>query len=202
LVISFRILIFEISNKRSMKKLVIGYDQYCESPRTFSDHYTKIFSGHRSVKGDVQANGEYNSLHAEYLARCGKDNIELPIYLYEHSGIALNTTGFNCRWDSGQLGYIFVSKSDIRKEFGWKKLTHERIERIKTYMRNEVEVLGQWLNGEVYYYRVVDEDGETIDALSYLFNKEDIIENLVSAEVFTQEEVVGIVDDAFDNLEY
>ena len=196
-------LIFEYqTNKQIMKKLIIGYDQNCESPRTYSDHYTKIFSGFRNVTGDVKAEGGYRSLHAEYLARCGKDNIELPIYLYEHSGIALNTTGFNCRWDSGQLGYIFAPKSVIRKEFGWKKLTPERIERIKTYMRNEVELLGQWLNGEVYYYRVVDEDGEEIDSLYYLFNKEEIIENLVSAEVFTQEEVEGIVDEAFNNLEY
>jgi len=185
-----------------MRKLIIGYDQDCESPRTYSDHYTKIFSAHRNVRGDVQAEGGYRSLHAEYLAKCGNDNIELPIYLYEHGGIALNTTGFNCSWDSGQLGYIFAPKNVIRKEFGWKKLTPERIERIKTYMRNEVELFSKWLNGEVYYYLVEDEDGETIDSLSYLFNKEDIIDNLIIEGHFNQEEVDDIVDEAFKNIKF
>lgn len=30
----------------------------------------------------------------------------LPLYLYDHSGITMNTTGFSCPWDSGQVGWI------------------------------------------------------------------------------------------------
>ena len=26
-----------------------------------------------------------------------------PLYLYDHGGITMNTTGFSCSWDSGQV---------------------------------------------------------------------------------------------------
>ena len=42
----------------------------------------------------------------------------LPLYLYDHSGITMNTTGFSCPWDSGQVGWIYASKEDALREFG------------------------------------------------------------------------------------
>lgn len=45
-------------------------------------------------------------------------NIILPLYLYDHSGITMNTTGFSCGWDSGQVGFIYVPKEKLPKE-GW-----------------------------------------------------------------------------------
>ena len=38
------------------------------------------------------------------------DAVILPLYLYDHSGITMNTTGFSCGWDSGQVGFICISK--------------------------------------------------------------------------------------------
>lgn len=49
--------------------------------------------------------------------------IVLPLYLYDHSGITMNTTGFSCPWDSGQVGWIYASKEDALKEFGGKSFT-------------------------------------------------------------------------------
>lgn len=92
------------------------------------------------------------------------DCIWLPVYRYEHSGIAFNTTGFHCPWDSGQTGYIYVTKADVRKEYGWKRITAERAEKIKSYLRNEVETYSQWANGEVYGFITKDAEGEEIDS--------------------------------------
>ena len=36
----------------------------------------------------------------------------LPIFMYDHSGITIQTRPFSCPWDSGQVGFIFVSKND------------------------------------------------------------------------------------------
>ena len=47
----------------------------------------------------------------------------LPLYLYDHSGITMNTTGFSCPWDSGQVGWIYASKEDALREFGGKNIT-------------------------------------------------------------------------------
>ena len=49
--------------------------------------------------------------------------ITLPLYLMDHSGLAMQTTSFNDPWDSGQVGWIYVAKEDALKEFGGEKMT-------------------------------------------------------------------------------
>ena len=45
-----------------------------------------------------------------------KDGVILPLYLYDHSGITISTSSFDCRWDSGCVGFICVSKDKIKEE--------------------------------------------------------------------------------------
>lgn len=45
----------------------------------------------------------------------------LPLYLYDHSGTIMNTTGFSCPWDSGQVGWIFCSHKRMKEETGYTK---------------------------------------------------------------------------------
>lgn len=52
-----------------------------------------------------------------YLKLCSSYDIMaiLPLYLFEHSGIALSTNDFNDRWDSGQIGYVFMTKKQAKE---------------------------------------------------------------------------------------
>ena len=89
--------------------------------------------------------------------------IALPIYLYDHSGITINTTGYNHLgmhgyFDSGQVGYIYASKDAIRKEYGWKNITEKRRPKILEYLEGEVKEFNQYLTGEVYGYVIDDID--------------------------------------------
>ena len=95
--------------------------------------------------------------------------IALPLYLYDHSGITISTTPFHCPWDSGQVGYIYVTKEKARRELGIKRITSKK--RILDYLRGEIETFDQYLRGDVYGFRVFEhepdenpEDGEEIDA--------------------------------------
>jgi hypothetical protein len=36
----------------------------------------------------------------------------LPLYLYQHSGMSISTTPFSCRFDSGQVGWAYVTIED------------------------------------------------------------------------------------------
>lgn len=90
--------------------------------------------------------------------------ILLPLYLYEHSGITMSTGPFSCPWDSGQVGWIYVSKECVRKEYGWKKITKSREKQICRYLEGEVETYDQYLTGEVYGYIIEDEYGEELDS--------------------------------------
>ena len=90
--------------------------------------------------------------------------IALPIYIYDHSGVAIRTTPFGCRWDSGKVGYIYISKADALKEYGGKIVTKKLRERIEGYLSGEIETYSQYISGDVYGFRVfeieADEDGD------------------------------------------
>jgi hypothetical protein len=73
----------------------------------------------------------------------------LPLYLYDHSGITISTSPFDCNWDSGQIGFIFVSKYKIKKE----GIDETKVEE---YLKGEVETYDQYLTGEVYCYEVYE----------------------------------------------
>jgi hypothetical protein len=106
---------------------------------------------------------QYHFHRAAAVKRAIKENIYLPLYLYDHSGITINTTGFSCGWDSGQVGWIVVSIEDIKKEYNWKVLTKKRRKQIEKYLSGEVETYDQYLTGDVWGYIIEDENGDQSD---------------------------------------
>lgn len=100
----------------------------------------------------------------EYLIREKDAVVILPVYMYDHSGIVLNTSGFSCPWDSGQVGFIYVSKSKIEEEYG--QDTRENRDIARRVLEGEVEEYSKYLSGDVYGYKVFDEeeDEEEIDS--------------------------------------
>lgn len=77
-----------------------------------------------------------------------KHFIILPLYLYDHSGITMNTEGFACPWDSGQVGVIYCGNGTMRQA---------TIENLKL----EVATYDQYLTGDVYGFICEEEvDGE------------------------------------------
>lgn len=107
-------------------------------------------------------NGDYSAI-SDALEKAGI--VMLPLYLYDHSGITMNTSGFSCGWDSGQVGFIWT---DIKRlqDVGhtWKKWTKARKEKVINWLESEVEEFDSYITGRVFRYEVVDEDDETIDS--------------------------------------
>lgn len=95
--------------------------------------------------------------------------IALPLYLYDHGGLAMSTYSFvgranHAKWDSGQIGWIYATRDMILKEFGGKNLSKKKIDRAVNRLREEVKTYDQYLRGEVYGYVIEDPDGEDIDS--------------------------------------
>jgi len=84
----------------------------------------------------------------------------LPLYLYDHSGITMNTTGFHCPWDSGQVGFVFISKEKMREEYSYKRVSQKLIKRVTEYLVNEIATYDQYLTGDVYGFRITDTETE------------------------------------------
>jgi len=78
----------------------------------------------------------------------------LPLYLYDHSGITIKTTPFGCPYDSGQVGWIFVSKEKVRNEYNVKRINKKLKERITEYLIGEVKTYDQYLTGDIYGYEI------------------------------------------------
>ena len=77
-----------------------------------------------------------------------------PLYIYNHSSVTISTTPFSCRWDSGQIGFIYIRKKDMLEEFGGKRSSKKLKSKAEKIIDNEVEVYDQYLNGEVFYFEL------------------------------------------------
>ncbi len=86
--------------------------------------------------------------------------VMLPLYLYDHSGLRMSVGGFSCPWDSGQVGWIYASREDVLKNWGWKVLTKERRERAERLLKSEVEEYDQFLCGDAWGWAVYETDDE------------------------------------------
>ena len=60
-----------------------------------------------------------------------REYIRLPLWLYDHSGISISTGErewpYNCQWDSGQVGIIYISLAKAKETF----LSAEELTRIE-----------------------------------------------------------------------
>lgn len=75
-------------------------------------------------------------------------SITLPLYLMDHSGISISTNGFNCAWDSGQVGFIYVTLETVRKEYG--DITEASLNKAIEVMKSEVKTYDSFIRGRVY----------------------------------------------------
>lgn len=142
-------------------EILINVDENPENPRTEWDNLGTMVCFHKRYSLGDKTNFS-NDLDGfkSFLKREDENIISLPLYLYDHSGITMNTTGFRhcdgAGWDWGQVGVIYVTKAHIRKEYGWKYITKARAQKILDILRNEVQTYDDYLTGEVYGYSIKD----------------------------------------------
>lgn len=84
--------------------------------------------------------------------------IVLPVFMYSHGGSTIQTTPFSCPWDSGQIGFIFISKIRAMKELAKTRCTERLKERIEAFLKSEIETLDDWIRGDVYGFQTVEDD--------------------------------------------
>lgn len=149
-------------NKLGCFMLHVEQDEQPLDPRKEFDHFGTMVCMHRRYDlGDRQIKSREDFPPDDEI-------IQLPLYLIDHSGISMNTTGFaSCDpqgWDWGQVGVIYVEKGKVRKEMKWKHLTRARIEKVKEWLKSEVEEYNAYLTGNVWGWVVKDEDGDIVDS--------------------------------------
>ena len=106
-----------------------------------------------------------------------EDMVILPLYLYDHSALAMSTGSFigravHAEWDSSQVGYIYADRDSIRQEYG--AVNAETVRKVERVLEGEVKEYDLYLQGECYGYRLF-KDGEEEDACwGFLGNIDDV----------------------------
>ena len=118
---------------------------------------------------DVAADAIPPDDEAAIRAEFDKHYTSLPIFMYDHSGLTIKTSPFNCRWDSGQIGFIYCSHARAREQyslldigFDW---SDDNEKAVRLHLQHEVESVDKVLTGAVY--------GVTRQKLVYDFEQPD-----------------------------
>ena len=129
-------------------------DECNESPREWDGNRGTIIHCHPRYKlGDEQLSHSGVEERIEGLHK-GRSVI-LPVYLYDHSGIALSTSPFGDRWDSGQVGFIYAENVSPNP-----KARAKVVEGLKA----EVALLDAYVRGDVWGFTVEDDNGGAIES--------------------------------------
>lgn len=120
----------------------------------------------------------------------------LPLYLYDHSGISLSSRSFvgravHAEWDSGQVGFAYITRETLKQEYGVKRVGKKTLEKAEKLLEGEIKIYDQYLQGNVYGYQIWD-DEEEIDSC-WGFIGEDYYDEMVN-------ECKSIVDSYLENV--
>lgn len=153
-------------------KIRIKHDEDPVSPRDFDNFGVMVCMHRRYTLGDKHDLKEdlfasWDTIQ-QYLEREEGALHILPLYLYDHSGIAMSTLRewpFNCPWDSGQVGFIYTTNGIIKK-------MGVRPEDVEEQLRLEVKTYSQFISGDVHGYIIEDDDGKIVDSCWGFFGYE------------------------------
>lgn len=164
----------EIYEEKKLKDgniLQIFQDSWAENPREDRDNLGTMLIFHRRYSfGDNThlSSDDFNGWSEiyKYIIEKEKAAICIPIYMYDHSGITIKTTPFSCPWDSGQVGFIYVTKEKIRDWYNISRVKEEDLDKAKAALEHEVKIMDDFITGNVYGYQIINrrlEDGNLIE---------------------------------------
>lgn len=152
--------------------LEIHHDESADNPRTAWDNLTimAVFHSRYDFGDNVDfSSDDFNGWDEmeKHIRSKYKPLAMKPLYMYDHSGITIATTPFGCQWDSGQIGFVYITQKKldemgvtINEDETWPDF----VKRLESYIDGEVEVEDQYVRGEVYGFIIKDPDGEHVDS--------------------------------------
>ena len=92
---------------------------------------------------------------------CKAAPVKLPVYILDHSGLAISTSSFGDPWDSRQAGYIYVTAETLKAEYPNHGYTmDEAIRYARECIQDEIEMFNDYIQGNVYGYEIADAEQE------------------------------------------
>ena len=136
------------------RRLEIYQEENPESPREW-DNTTVMLGWHREYK--IGDENPYKTPDAFLSDKRLQRRIAIikPLYLYDHSMQSISTRSFvgraqHAEWDSGQVGFIYILKTTVRKE--WKG----DLKKAEEVLEGEVEDYDRYMKGDIYGFRLYE----------------------------------------------
>jgi hypothetical protein len=156
----------------------VEQDVDAPDPRKEFDNLGVMVCWHRRYDlGDVKAES-YQETPDEFIEWAEKNakNVALilPLYLYDHSGLRIKVGGFagllpegHAEFDTMQVGFIYVTKDALRKEYSKQRLSKKMLAHACKVLRGEIEEYDQYLSGDVWNYVIEELDDSVCGCFGY-----------------------------------
>jgi hypothetical protein len=167
-------------------KLIITYDNDMESPRTFTDTNIGYFitcdskmkspDNNETLKAVIEQTADMAKDQAEHIALIKKEYTAekviavYPVVKYEHGNVSyrlVEAHGF----DYSNNGFYVVTEES-------KKRSGVLSADVSEFIKDELKTYTQWVNGEIYAFELLDDNGDYEDSCGGFYDIEDIRENL------------------------
>jgi len=157
--------IHTIYTKDKQKRMQIFYDESAGNPRTEFDNATKFAFSHRKYdlpnEGDVPFESlNFDSDKIEAWLRENADAYMIRLVsMHDHSGVSFYLGKPHEPWDSGIVGFIYITKKDaIANKWANKRGVSTRKQRLAMLgaMEADLKTYTQWSNGQVFGYVVTE----------------------------------------------
>lgn len=165
------------------KVLKLSRDEYADNPREWDNIGKMVCFHNRYNLGDKHSfstvrdfieslamelgmtwEQSHNTTDEALWKYINKKAVILPLYLYDHSGITMSTGSFNDPWDSGQVGWIYATHEAIKQNYMVKRLSKKLVNRAISLLEGEVKEYALYLEGNVWCFECIDEEGNTVDS--------------------------------------
>jgi len=193
-----------VENGRRIRCRIVQ-DPDPESPREWDNLGTMVCFHKRYNLGDAPVrkhNFETPSQFLEFLEENEDKVLVLPLYLMDHSGVSISVDDTLFRmvdsagWDWGQVGWIYVTYEDIRKEYGVRRVTRKVLEKARQALIAEVETYNKYLQGQIMGFIIEEhhptECWQTIDSCFGFYEFEDLL-------YYVPEQYKHLAQEAWDN---
>ena len=161
--------------------LLMKQDDMPQNPRTDFDQYDHMICWHRrytlgdkhnyetpydmlsDIATQVGITYKHDPSYEQLKKKLQKHVVILPLWLYDHSGITMSCGErkwpYTDQWDSGQVGYIFMLKSEIFDHIGNVNRKTWRQKAIE-FMTASVKEYDMYLTGDIYGYILYDKNND------------------------------------------
>lgn len=157
------------------------------NPRKDWDPVTTIYHWHYRYDFGAKISPMDEKDFRSFLQEQGEEVLALsPLYLMDHSGLSLSVKPFGCPWDSGQVGWVVITKSRAA-ELGF--VDHVEADWIRI-LQAEIKEYDQYLRGEVYGFQVLGLDGDELESCWGFYDLEDCREQAKAAAEHTEDPAI------------